>query len=122
MARELRRKMRCYSENGFEAARYDRREHRKNYYLINFDRLYIERRNFRNVVITTLTFLLLKLNGDTMNWTLLDTLHEMGSKPGDLGNISCMSGKKLLLKINKNACASGELEIRMSLSNRTATL
>lgn len=43
----------------------------------------IQGRDFRNVVVLPLAFLLLQFERDTSHGSLLDSLHEMGCEPGD---------------------------------------
>lgn len=44
----------------------------------------VESRDLGNVVVLALTLLLLKLEGDTANGSLLNTLHKVGSESGNL--------------------------------------
>ena len=44
----------------------------------------VESGDLWDVLILTLTLLLLKLEGDTTDWTSLDTLHQMGGVTSDL--------------------------------------
>lgn len=44
----------------------------------------VESRDLWDVLILALTLLLLKLEGDTADWTTLDTSHEMGGVTSDL--------------------------------------
>lgn len=44
----------------------------------------VESRHLGDVLILALTLLLLELEGDTANGTLLDTLHQVGGVAGDL--------------------------------------
>lgn len=44
----------------------------------------VESRDLRNVLVLALTLLLLKLEGDTADGTLLDTLHQVGGVTGNL--------------------------------------
>lgn len=41
--------------------------------------------NIRNVVVSTFSFLLLKLDGDATYWSLLDPLHQMCHKTSTTG-------------------------------------
>jgi len=44
----------------------------------------VEGRDFRNILILSLSLFFLKLERDTSDWATLDTLHEMGGVSGDL--------------------------------------
>merc|ERR1712112_95381 len=46
--------------------------------------LSVDVRNLRHVVVTSLTLLLLQLDGDASDGSPLDSLHEMGGESGDL--------------------------------------
>jgi len=62
----------------------------------------VKSRDLRNVLITSLTLLLLELEGDTTDGTLLDTLHQVGGVTSNLvaktlgGDVSNLTGKTLV--------------------------
>ena len=62
----------------------------------------VKSRDLRNVLITSLTLLLLELEGDTTDGTLLDTLHQVGGVTSNLfaktlgGDVSILTGKTLV--------------------------
>jgi hypothetical protein len=52
--------------------------------LVNSNSLLLQGTNLRNKVQTTLTFLLLKLQGDVTDGSLGNTLHKVGGEPSNL--------------------------------------
>lgn len=44
----------------------------------------VQSRNFWNVLVLSLTLLLLQLEGNTSNWTLLNSLHQVGGVTSNL--------------------------------------
>jgi hypothetical protein len=62
----------------------------------------VKSRDLRNVLITSLTLLLLELEGDTTDGTLLDTLHQVSGVTSNLvaktlgGDVSNLTGKTLV--------------------------
>lgn len=62
----------------------------------------VKSRDLRNVLITSLTLLLLELEGDTTDGALLDTLHQVGGVTSNLvaktlgGDVSNLTGKTLV--------------------------
>jgi hypothetical protein len=51
---------------------------------VNLDGLHSQSRNLRNILILSLTFLLLQLEGNTTDGTALNTLHQVGGETGNL--------------------------------------
>lgn len=51
---------------------------------VNLNSASVQGREFRNVVVSAFTFLLLQLEGDTADRTARDTLHQVGGETGNL--------------------------------------